>query len=346
MAWIAYAAAWLTFAVVWAFAGAASAGASPLATLPFALVAMGFAAAMGVGVWRLTGRLPLDGRSTRFHVTHAGALAAYCLVYATSWAWIELATGGVAATLQALRASPVLLWNVLMGSWLYLMVAGGAYAVRAERRVRAQEVAATEARLQAQQAQLAALRAQINPHFLFNALHSVGALVTIDPARADRALERLGDLLRYALDAAEQVPLADEWQFTADYLAFEELRLGDRLRVARHADDPALEVSVPPLLLQPLVENAIRYGVADRPDGGRIEIRARLEGRRLRISVADDGRGAADSSGSGLGLASLRQRLQAMYGEDATLRLQRRDPGFLVELDLPADRTGTWGSAA
>jgi LytS/YehU family sensor histidine kinase len=224
-----------------------------------------------------------------------------------------------------------------MGSWLYLMIAGLSYAIRAQRRVRAQEAATAEAQLLAHQAQLAALRSQVNPHFLFNALHSVGALVSVDPVRADRAIERLGDLLRYALHAGDEVPFCDEWQFTLDYLAFEELRLGERLRLRVHQDRAAGDVMVPPLILQPLVENAIRHGIADRPEGGALDVRAQFEGTRLVITIADDGPGPNGSRPQGLGLATVRRRLAAIYGPDAALEIAGT-PGCRVTLAVPADR--------
>jgi LytS/YehU family sensor histidine kinase len=233
-----------------------------------------------------------------------------------------------------------------MGSWLYLVVAGLSYAVRAHRRARAQEAAAAEARLLAQQAQLVALRAQINPHFLFNALHSVGALVASDPERADSALECLGDLLRYALGTEDEVLLSQEWKFTQDYLAFERLRLGDRLQVDAAAEPAALLIPVPPLVLQPLVENAVRHGIADRPEGGRIAIRVSLESGYIVLRVADDGFGGPEAPSDGLGLVSLRQRLAALYCDRATIAIESDAPGFAVTIALPLDPAEDLGFVA
>ncbi|MGH9748563.1 MAG: sensor histidine kinase, partial [Candidatus Polarisedimenticolia bacterium] len=186
----------------------------------------------------------------------------------------------------------------------------------------------------------------INPHFLFNALHSVGALVAGDPERADRALECLGDLLRYALGTGDKVPFAQEWRFTRDYLAFEQLRLGERLRVDADADPASLSILVPPLMLQPLVENAVRHGIADRPEGGNIHLRARVDGDRLTLQVSDDGRGDAKTGSAGVGLGSVRRRLAALYGNRATLSIDSTAPGFTVCIELPLDRSHREGSAA
>ena len=344
--WLAVAAAWLLAALLWSEASAASARQSPLATLPWGLLTMGTAALMGVAVWRLTARLVWNERSPAFFAIHAGALVLYSAIYATSWFWFDVARGRLDQAVASLVASPVLGWNLLMGSWLYLLVAGLSYAIRGQRRIRTQDAAAAEARLLAQQAQLAALRAQINPHFLFNALHSVGALVTSDPARADQALERLGDLLRYALDAGDEVTFAAEWRFTHDYLAFERLRLGDRLRVEADAEPAALSAFVPPLIFQPLVENAVRHGIANRVDGGRIALRARVDHGRVVLDVSDDGAGAGAEGASGLGLASIRQRLAARYGDRASLTIARGSGTFTVTVALPYVTATGVGSAA
>ena len=305
---------------------------------------MGSAAVMGLAVWRLTARVDWNWRSPSFYYIHAAGLTLFSLVYSVSWAWPDLVQGRVAAAIQAFRTSPVLIWNLLMGSWLYILIAGLSYAVRANRRVRAQEAAASEARLLAQQAQLVALRAQINPHFLFNALHSVGALVSSDPQRAEEALECLGDLLRYALGTESEVLLAQEWAFTKNYLSFEQLRLGDRLRVDTVVDGEALSVMVPPLILQPIVENAVRHGIADRPEGGHIELASRIEMDHLILRVTDDGRGG-NGTGDGLGLSSVRRRLAALYGDRATVAFDSCATGCTVSIALPLTEADL-GSAA
>ena len=346
MGWIAYAAAWLAAAFFWALASATGAGWSPLRTLPWGLLAMGVAGGLGVGVWRLTGCVAWDWRSRSFYAAHAAALAIYAAVYTTALVWPDVVMGRFDAALAGIRDSPVLGWNLLMGSWLYLVVAGLSYTIRAHRRLRAQEAAAAEARLLAQQAQIVALRAQINPHFLFNALHSVGALVSSDPARADQALECLGDLLRYALGSEDEVLFAQEWRFTQDYLAFEGLRLGDRLRIESEVSADAAGVMVPPLILQPLVENAVRHGIADRPEGGRIDVRANVAGGRLVLRVRDDGRGDAKETADGLGLGSVRRRLAGLYGDRASLGVDSTPQGFTVTIELPLDEPDNLDSAA
>lgn len=344
MSWIAYGVAWLIAALFWSVSSAGTAGQSPLDMLPWGLLTMGTGAALGVGVWHLTERVTWNWRAPSTYVVHGAALVLYSTVYATSWVWIDLLGGRTLDVIASVRSSPALGWNLMMGSGLYLLVIGVSYAIRAQRRVRAEESAAAEARLLAQQAQLVALRSQLNPHFLFNALHSVGALVTIDAVRAEEAIERLGDLLRYTLGSEHEVLLSEEWKFTNEYLAFERLRLGDRLAVESEADAEVLAAIVPPLIFQPLVENAVRHGIADRPGGGRIVISARAVGGRLRLRVADDGAGSADLATSGLGLTSVRRRLAATYGDRAGLDIEAApNAGFSVTMTLPfvpADQIG------
>jgi hypothetical protein len=340
MGWLAYAVAWLVAALFWMLAAASGSGRPPMQMLPFAFLAMGAAGTMGVGVWRLTGRVSWDGKRSRFVVAHALALIVFSAGYATSWTLPDIVTGRVAHALAELRRSPVTPWSLLMGSWLYLMVAGCSYAIHAHRRARAGELAVREARMLAQQAQLAALRARINPHFLYNALHSVGALVTRDPRQADQALERLGDLLRYALEAEDEVPFRREWAFTEDYLAFERLRLAGRLEVVSQVDPATAPVLVPPLILQPLVENAVRHGLADRAEGGVIRLGARIEGGQLVLTVDDDGAGGPVGEGTGIGVSSVRERLRVLHGDAATVDAGPRSRGFGVTVKLPVKREG------
>ena len=343
MGWIAYGIAWLAAALYWALAASWGSNRPPRETLLYGFLAMGPAALMGLGVWAISRRVEWNWRSRRFLAVHAAGLLVFIGVYATSWIWPDVLDGRGAEAIQRLRTSPILIWNMLMGTWLYLMVAGFAYAIRAQRRARVVEATAAEAQLLAQQAQLAALRAQVNPHFLFNALHSVGALVASDPARADRALEQLGDLLRYALHAEDQVSFGREWAFIQDYLAFEELRLGSRLRVEAELDEAARGVLVPPLILQPLVENAVRHGIADRVEGGRIGLRARVSDDRLHLTVEDDGPGNGVAFGNGVGIGSVRERLSVLYGRAASLETRQLPHGYRVSLDLPCQHAADGG---
>lgn len=198
------------------------------------------------------------------------------------------------------------------------------------------------------EAQLAALRMQLQPHFLFNTLHAISALMDEDVAAARRMIARLSELLRVTLasDGEPEVPLEREIEVLERYLDIERVRLGDRLRVEYAVDDDAREALVPTLLLQPLVENAVRHGIAPRARGGRVRIGGRIDGATLRLSVADDGPGlragdAAESpaEGEGIGLANTRARLAQRFGPAAQLELASDGGrGLEVRIAMPLSR--------
>ncbi len=337
--WLAYVLAWLTVALVWTLVSASSMRASPLKTLPYGLLVMTVAGVLGVGVWRLTERLHWDRRGPRFYAIHLAALTAYAIPYALALYMPEFARRDFGTAIVTVITSPVIGWNLLMGSWLYLVVAALSYAVRADERRRTQALSEAEARELAQRAQLGALRAQLNHHFLFNALHSVSALVTTDPKAADEAIDRLGGLLRYTLSGdTHMVMFRSEWSFARDYLEFERLRLGDRLSTTIDIAPEAFDVSVPTFVLQPLIENAVHHAVASRPSGGTISVGARVDGGQLVLRVSDDGPGSVTpGDGPGTGLSSLRRRLDAHYGDRARMVVDTAPSrGFSVTVALPA----------
>ena len=202
----------------------------------------------------------------------------------------------------------------------------------AERRVLETEVSAREAELRA-------LRAQLNPHFLFNSLNSIASLVGTDPEGARRMCERLGDFLRrtLALGARDAVTLGEELELVDRYLAIEQVRFGARLAFDRRIGPGAAECVVPPLLLQPLVENAVKHGVADRVDGGTIVIDAHRENGLLHILVENPlDEEAPSRRGSGMGLDNVRRRLDVYGAQEARLDAVRDGEMFRVSLVMPA----------
>jgi LytS/YehU family sensor histidine kinase len=261
---------------------------------------------------------------------------------------------------------------------LYLTVlsAGLARAASQRERARGEDAARREARLEAQlaEARLSALRRQLDPHFLFNTLNAVSALVERDPRGVRRMLARLSDLLRFATDGAERAEhaLRDELALVDRYLEIMQVRLQGRLTVVRAIDATVTDAAVPTLVLQPLVENAIRHGVERRAGPTRITLAARREGAMVVLAVRDDGPGPAgavdaasadatasdattdvtapdtgatgaigvDAAGSdapraGVGLANTRARLAALHGARASLALRREGGETIVELRLP-----------
>jgi signal transduction histidine kinase len=203
---------------------------------------------------------------------------------------------------------------------------------------------AQAAQLQAQlaDARLAALRSQLNPHFLFNTLHAVSALVERDPRGVRRMIARLSELLRTTLDGADEqeVPLGQELTFTHRYLEIMQIRFQGRLAIQSQVEPGVLDALVPNLILQPLVENAIKHGVSKIDEEGRIEIQARREGECLVLCVRDNGPRVGDdglrSSSEGVGLRNTRQRLAELYGEAQSLTLRGADDGGVVaEVIIP-----------
>jgi len=219
------------------------------------------------------------------------------------------------------------------GIWLYLIVVAVAYAnLAAQRTAKMQAHAA--------RAQLDALRTQLHPHFLFNALHAVVQLIPTDPRGAIRAAEQLAAALRTMLDEQRDlVSLAEEWAFVERYLAIERIRFGERLEVRAQIDESARPALLPSFALQTLVENAVRHGAAPRIEPTRMTISAALVGAMLTIKVADNGAGAdvrAIEDGAGTGLRRLRERLRWLYGDHARLEVASEPGGgFVAGLTVP-----------
>lgn len=191
-------------------------------------------------------------------------------------------------------------------------------------------------------ARLDTLASQINPHFLFNTLNSIASLIRINPERARTMVVQLARIMRRRLRSQEHFsPLRDELDFIGDYLAIELERFGDKLRVVREIDPAAADIPVPSMLLQPLVENSIKHGIAGRVEGGTITLRARRVGDRLTLEVGDDGVGMPEalqspSSGTGIGVSNVRERLQVLYRNDFTMAIDSHPgAGTRISLEMP-----------
>ena len=226
-----------------------------------------------------------------------------------------------------------------------IVAAGVAREYSVRYRVRQQEAARLEAetaQLQAQlaEARLSALRSQIDPHFLFNTLNAVSALVERDPRGVRRMIARLSELLRHSLEGAQapEVTLREELAFADRYLEIMRIRFQGSLEVEQRVDDAALDALVPSLVLQPLVENAVKHGVGRQRGVGRIEIEARREGDRVVLAVRDNGPGMEGDAPAheGVGLRNTRERLAQLHGDHAALVVRSADGGgFEAEVSLP-----------
>jgi signal transduction histidine kinase len=281
-------------------------------------------AALTPVIFRLGRRWPLDRMPPRpdsvaVHLTTSLAAGA---LYASIAALFSLAAG------RARQALPIdiLDWwlsglPLIMLSYFGILGIGYALVLRSELAV----------------AQLGALRAQLQPHFLFNTLNAITALVRDQETRSALAtLARLSDLLRSVLtaEASHHVSLGDELAFIEQYLGIMEVRYSDRLRVSYDIPSELRPARVPTFVLQPLVENAIRHGIAKRTDAGRIEIAARRAGDQLVLTVRDDGPGPNGQANGGVGLANTRERLRHLY-RDATVELAAGAPGAVATITLP-----------
>ena len=209
---------------------------------------------------------------------------------------------------------------------------------RMQGRLHQQELERQRAVNLATEAQLASLESRIHPHFLFNTLNSISALIPVDPERAERLMERMAALLRFSLDAHARglVPLDQEMKIVRDYLEIEQARLGTRLRYQVDTPGDAGDLRLPPLAVQTLIENSIKYAVAPDRQGGEIRVLARETGGRLQIDVSDTGPGfSLESAPSGHGLDNLRNRLAMLFGEKADLKVTRQDGWTTVRLMFP-----------
>lgn len=222
-----------------------------------------------------------------------------------------------------------------------MVVIGVANFLRLQRETAERLRAAAAARAELAHAKLRRLQSDLKPHFLFNSLNAVAELVHDDPAAAEHTLDTLSDLLRrsIAAEAAVEVPLAEELRLVEGYLDVQRTRFGNRLRTATSVQSPALlSCAIPPLLIQPLVENAVKHGVADRRDGGSVEVRVSGVADWLHVEVRDDGPGcdarAAVDRGR-VGVPHAMARLQSLYGDRQSLSFRREDDAFIASLRLP-----------
>lgn len=301
-------------------------------------ITIGVALLLGVPVWHLTGRVPFPDRTRPgFVLIHLGAAVLFSLL----WLAIDMSLAAVLLPHELhLRKIASMGWETILGVWMYGIMAAASYAARARHATALVRQASEAAESRAISAELDALRARLNPHFLFNALHSLGGLARDDLGRFDRAVDNLGDLLREAIrpGAAALVPLSDDLAFAERFLAFEHIRLGDRLQVEVDVDDAALDALVPSMLLQPIVENAVRHGIDPKPSGGTIRIGARVEDQVLHIAVEDNGAGLAEPAPGrhGVGLGALRERLARMYPEQSVVVEGGSNGGCTVHVRIPA----------
>ena len=317
-------------------------------------VTWGLAVSSSLGDWYVWAvlSLPIIHLARRFRFDHAKwgrnvaahlAASALCsLVYTAARAGVGQAQSWLAGRPMSFAETfnPLLMKTFHLNLLIYWFIVSVHHAFDYYRQMQSRELRAAELEKRLAQARLQALQIQLNPHFLFNTLHAISSLMHKDVEAADRMMARLSDLLRYALESteAQEVPLRQELDFLSRYLEIEQTRFGDRLAVGLDIAPDTLDALVPNLVLQPLVENAIRHGIEPRAKPGRIDLRAWCETGKLKLEVRDNGVGASPGRQpkEGVGLSNTRARLRQLYGERHRFELRAAPGGGLtVCLELP-----------
>jgi hypothetical protein len=340
-----YLAAWLMLGLLLAGLLDAASGAGMAASLVFSLpLVLVYACICGFSAYYLCRAYPLARRSLRsvlgvFFATAVCAALLWCAAaasWAALWQWLAPQTRGV------VMSGPLSAVMFGVGVLLYGMTACAHYLALEFERARRLETRELELRLLAQDAELRMLRTQIDPHFLFNSLNSISALTAIDAGAARDMTLQLAGFFRHTLglEAHRKVSLLDEVGLAERFLAIEQVRFGSRLAFERHIGDEAGRCLLPPMILQPLVENAVKHGIGQLLGGGLVRVHAERAGSQLKLRIENDvdpdGAAGARTDG-GIGLANVRQRLAAAYGIEASVHATREDKTFRVDLVLPAE---------
>ena len=284
-----------------------------------------------------------ESETVRFigsHATAAVVSAGVWVAVGWVWAWILGSTFGITGIESRYVAQIPMLF--ISGVVLFVIAVAFNYLLITFQLSQQAESKALELQVLAREAELKALRAQIDPHFLFNSLNSISALVMADPAGARRMCVLLANFLRGSLrlGSKQRIPLVEEMRLAECYLDIERVRLGTRLRIQRDIDPDCEACLVPPLIMQPLVENAITHGVAPTIDGGVVSLQAERNGAGVRIIIENPVEDEATvKDGAGVGLKNVKMRLANLYDGDARIDVNRNAGRFRVELQLPCDRT-------
>ena len=336
-----YLLAWIPLAALLAYLMAATGGLSRREAISMSLPLCLLYAFVCLSAWYSCRAIPSSratiGKLLEVHVAAALVASGLWILCAELLAYVFTGMSlypGLTGRLS--RTIPILLGT---GVILYLFSVSFYYVLLA---VEASQEA--EARVFARDAELRALKAQVNPHFLFNSLNSISALTTSDAAKAREMCVLLGDFLRRTLGLGEKstIPLEEEMSLIHAFLAVEKIRFGARFRMEENIAKEALAMDVPPLLLQPLVENAFTNGIANLVEGGWVRLDARCQNGALSIIVENsfDPEAPPRRQKNGMGLLNVRQRLEARYGDRASFNVRTEGDRFSVSLTLPAEREG------
>jgi two-component system, LytTR family, sensor histidine kinase AlgZ len=286
---------------------------------------------------------PIDRISVgQFFLTHVATALVLSFLWVTSGRiiakWLDSGLGWTGTYSQFLHLQGQLYG---LGIGYYLLAVAFQYALIAQASSVESQKRLLESSIRARDAELSALKAQINPHFLYNSLNSISALTSIDPARAREMCVLLADFLRMTLGLGEKplIPLKEELDLLDRYCAIEKVRFGDRLRVEKNIREDATGCLLPPLLLQPLFENAVVHGIAQLPEGGYVRLSVTRLQERINFSVENswDPEAVSARKKNGVGLRNVQRRLEARYGKDAHLDVQTEEHLFRVSASFPAE---------
>jgi len=291
-------------------------------------------------------RFPLDsGSRVRAVVAHVFGALTFAIVRCAAMIGVRYALWGgaikVASVSWSLYAQRLFFSDLEWCFAVYGVIVGTSHAVGYYHQAQEQKLREAQLETRLMEARLKTLEAELHPHFLFNTLHAISALLHRDPEDADRMISRLSDLLRITLDrsGAATITLKDEIEFLQKYLDIERTRFQDRLTVRVQIDPDALDAEVPRMILQPLAENALKHGIGSRVGAGTVQIAAGRNGDRLWMQVGDDGSGlngsAARALNNGIGLSNTRARLDCLYGERAQLVFSGQPQGLTVRIEIP-----------
>ena len=337
---ILYLLVWTMLGIVFAALAAGATGAGWIDSLLFAVPAtLVYGCAAGFSSYYLCRAYPLSDKRlisillvcSLSAMISAGLWTAFCMAWNELW---QVVSAALAAPFRATIFG--------LGVMLYGLSAIANYLAIEFQRARAAERRELESRLSAQQAELRMLRTQIDPHFLFNSLNSISALTSQNPAGAREMTLQLAEFFRHTLglEAHRKVTLDAEVKLITHFLAIEKVRFGARLVVQQAVGEGAGACLLPPMILQPLVENAVKHGIGHLPAGGTLRIEAQREGSILRVRIENEvDQDLPAAPGNGIGLANVRQRLAAIYGHEASVSWARDQQLFRVVLALPVETT-------
>jgi signal transduction histidine kinase len=315
-------------------------------------------AALSPMMFRLAHRFRLDGvHMIRAVAVHACAAVTYSVIHCACMIGMRSALWSMSGEAPKIASWASFVQRQFLANldWTlmtYTTIVALSYALHYSKESHARAVREAQLETRLVEARLRTLEAELHPHFLFNTLHAISSLVHTNPDSADRMISRLSDLLRLTFDRSGSpgVSLQEELEFLQKYLEIEQTRFQDRLSVHFEIDPETLDAEVPKLILQPLVENAIKHGVSPKPGSGLVQIASRRQGEKLWIEVSDNGvglsAGARAQLRSGIGLSNTRDRLECLYGPAHRIEFSDESDGLAVRLEIPFHRVPAPSHAA